>query len=130
MNVSQVRVQALPLDAAGKAVLQKQAESQISKRAVKITAPPVGNNVLPVNGWTSVEFTYRYELFGQPVRRSVCFINMLPERVVQWSVVAPDEAFDSVHEDARVLMFHWFEPRRELSPEMARQYENGEAHGG
>ena len=130
VNISQVNVQALPLDAGGKSALQKQAEGQIPKGALKITALPVGDNVLPVDGWKSVEFTYRYELFGQSMRRSVCYINMLPGRVVQWTVAAPDESFDAVHEDARVLMFHWFEPKRELSPEMARQYEAGELHGG
>ena len=130
VKISQVSAQALPLDAAGVATLQKQAESQIPKGAVKTTALPVANNVLPVYAWTSVEFTYRYEIFNQPMRRSVCYINMLPGRVVQWSVVAPDESFDAVHEGARVLMFHWFEPKRELPPEMARKYEAGEPQGG
>ena len=130
VNISQVRAQELPLDAAGKATLLKQAEAQIPKGAVKITALPATENVLPIHHWTSVEFTYHYELFGQAMRRSVCYINMLPGRVVQWSVVAPDDAFDAVHEESRVLMFHWFEPKRELAPDMARQYEEGTVHGG
>ena len=129
VTITQVNVQTLPLDPAGRTVLLKQVVSQIPEGAKKIEALPVQEDLLPTSHWTSVEWTHRYEFFGQTMRRSVCYVNMLPGRVVQWTVVAPDAVFNAVHEEARVLMFQWFEPKRELSPEMARQYEEGKPHG-
>ena len=131
VTLAQVHVQALPLDPAGQDALAKEVLKSIPSSAKKVEAQPVQNDVLPIRGWTSVELVYRYELFGQSMRRSVVFINMLPGRVVQWTTAAPDAVFDAVHEQARVLMFNWFEPKRELSPKMAREYEEGGGtHGG
>lgn len=127
--ISQVKGTALPLDAAGKELLGKQVLGQIPKGATKVETLPILDGLLPTGHWTSAEWTYRYEFFGQTMRYSVCYVNMLPGRIVQWSVTAPDALFDAVHEQARVLMFQWFEPKRELSPEMAREYEQGTMHG-
>lgn len=123
VTVSQVNAKTLALDAPGRELLQKQVVSQIPEGAKQVEALPVTEGLLPTSHWTSIEWTYRYEFFGQTIRRSVCYVNMLPGRVVQWSVTAPDDVFDAVHEQARVLMFQWFEPKKEMAPEQAKAYE-------
>ena len=88
------------------------------------------NDLLPVFGWKSFEVTFEYEYFGQRVQRSTLYVNMIPGRVVQVSVVALPADFEKVHEQMRKMMFGWFEPSRDLTPEQAQEYENGQFKGG
>ena len=64
------------------------------------------------------------------MRRSVLYINMIPGRVVQVSVTATPENFEKVHEKVRQFMFNWFEPKRDLNRDAAREYEEGGYKGG
>lgn len=130
VQISQVRgVQALPLDPAGLAALRKDAQARLPEGAKNIQAAGEVSDLLPVFGWKSFEVTFQYEFYGQPMQRSLLYVNMVPGRVVQVSVTAAVADFEAVHERARKLMFGWFEPKRDLSPEAARQYEAGEYTG-
>lgn len=122
-------VKALNFDEAGRADLFKKVTGQVPNGATNVQALPVESDVLPIFHWTSAEFTLRYDFGGQKMRRSVLFINMLPGRVVQLTVTAPDKTFDDVHNQARVMLANWFEPKRDLPPDIAKEYESGEVHG-
>ncbi len=130
VQISQVPgVQALPLDPAGLAALRKDAQARLPEGAKNIHAAGEENDLLPVFGWKSFEVTFEYEFYGQQMRRSMLYVNMIPGRVVQVSVTAVAADFENVHEKLRKLMFGWFEPNRDLPPEQARQYEAGEIRG-
>ena len=119
----------LPLDAGGKAELLKRVVAQLPGGAEHVEALPPADNLLPIFHWTSVEFSHRYDFYGQKLRRSVIYVNMLPGRVVQMTVVAPDAVFDEVHNQARLILSNWFEPKRDLPPDLAREYESGKVGG-
>ena len=120
---------ALPLDAAGLAVLRKMAQAALPQGAKDIKPFGEINDLLPVFGWKSFEVTFDYNFFGQQMRRSFLYINMIPGRVVAVQVTAAVLDFDQVHEKVRKLMFGWFEPNRDLTPDAARDYEEGGLKG-
>ena len=123
-------VQALPLDPGGLAVLRKAAQATLPSGAKEIKPAGEVSDLLPVFGWKSFEATFDYEFYGQRMRSSVLYINMIPGRVVQASVTALVPHFEQVHEKMRKLMFGWFEPKRDLSPNDAKEYEEGGFKGG
>ena len=130
VTISQIGgVQSLPMDASGRVELLKRVVAQLPGGAKNVEALPPVDNLVPIFKWTSVEFSHRYDFYGQKMRRSVLFINMLPGRVVQMSVIAPDDFFEEVHNQARMIISNWFEPKRDLPPELAREYESGQPHG-
>ena len=130
VNISQVLgVQSLPMDAGGRVEILKRVVAQLPGGAKNVEALPPADNLLPIFNWTSVEFSHRYDFYGQKLRRSVLYVNMLPGRVVQMTVVAPDAVFDEVHNQARLILSNWFEPKRDLPPDLAREYESGTVHG-
>ncbi len=117
--------QALALDAAGRSALDADAGKTLPSGAKNATELPPRTDLLPVFGWTTLELSHRYEFYGQAMRRSILYINMIPGRVVQVTVTAPDAAFDAVHEQMRLVMSGWFEPKRDLPPDLAQKYEDG-----
>ena len=116
---------ALPLDATGLATLRKTAQAALPQGSKDIKQTGEINDLLPVFGWKSFEVTFDYNFFGQQMRRSFLYINMIPGRVVAVQVTSTASDFDEVHEKARKLMFGWFEPNRDLTPDAAREYEAG-----
>ena len=131
VQIGQLRgVQALPLDAAALEALRKDARAHLPEGAKDIKAVGEASDLLPVFDWKSFEVTFEYEFYGQTVRRSQLYINMLPGRVVQVGVTATPADFDKIHEEMRKMMFGWFEPNRSLTPDAAHEYESGEFHGG
>ena len=131
VQISQIGgVQAVPLDPTGLTVLRKQAQAALPAGAKNIKMTGEINDLLPVFGWKSFEVTFDYEFYGQQLRQSTLYINMIPGRVIQVDVTALATDFDNIHERMRKMMFGWFEPSRDLSPDEARQYENGEFKGG
>ena len=118
-------VQTLAFDAAGQAELLKRSTAEVSSGAKSLEALPLVENLVPVNHWTSLEFAYRYVFFGQKMRTSVLYVNMKPGTVVTLKVVAPEEVFDEVHNQARIMLSSWFEPENDLPPGLAREYETG-----
>ncbi len=121
--------QAMALDAAGRSELDTNAGKTLPSGARNVTELPPRTDLLPVFGWTTLELCHRYEFFGQAMRRGILYINMIPGRVVQVTVTAPDAVFDEVHEQMRLLMSGWFEPKRDLPPDLARKYEDGTLGG-
>ena len=112
----------LTIDQTGGLELQQLATAQLPGDAKKVVALPIELNPLPLYGWKTLEATFRYEYFGQPVRRSVLYVSMIPGRVVELTVTAPDADFDKVHKQARQLLGSWFEPSRDLPPDLQRKY--------
>ena len=104
---------ALTVDAAGGRELLRLATSQLPGDAKSVVALPVELNPLPLFGWATMEVSFRYDYFGQPLRRSVMYLNMLPGRMVEMTVITPEAAFDKIHKQARQLMGSWFEPSRD-----------------
>ena len=105
--------------------MRKSAQAAIPNGAKNIKPVAEVKDLVPVFGWKSFEVTYQYEFFGQDLQRSMLYINMFPGRVVQVSVTATVADFEKVHEQTRKLMVGWFEPKRDLSPDQARDYEEG-----
>ena len=131
MQISQVHgPQALPLDPPGLDALRKSAQAALPEGSKDVKAAGEANDLLPIFGWKSFEVTFEYEFYGQQMRQSTLYVNMIPGRVVRVNVTALATDFDKVHEKMRKLMYGWFEPSRDLSPEEARQYESGEFKGG
>ena len=130
---SKVRLERFPgaklltIDQTGGQELQQLATGQLPDDAKKVVALPVELNPLPLYGWSTMEATFRYEYFGQIVRRSVMYISMIPGRVVQFTVTAQDSDFDKVHKQARQLLGSWFEPSRDLPPDLQSKYASPEA---
>ena len=130
VQLSQVNgARELPLDAPGLAALRKDAQARLPEGAKNVRAAGEDNGLLPVFGWKSFEVTFEYEFYGQQMRRSMLYVNMIPGRVVRVSVTAAVPDFEKIHEKMRRLMYGWFEPNRDLPPEQARQYEAGEIRG-
>ena len=122
-------VQALPLDETGKVALRKQIDGSVPGGAKNTTALPDVDNSLAIYGWKNVEMTRTYDFFGQTICQSMMFINMRPGRVVRVTVSAPKADYEAVDNAARVLMFSWFEPSKDLSKETARKLEEGTLGG-
>ena len=115
-------VQALPLDEAGKVALRKQIDGSVPGGAKNTTALPDADNSLAIYGWKN-------DFFGQTICQSMMFINMRPGRVVRVTVSAPKADYEAIDNAARVLMFSWFEPSKDLSKETARKLEEGTLGG-
>ncbi len=121
--------QAVALDAAGRSELGANVGKTLPSGARNVMELPARTDLLPVFGWTTLELSHRYEFYGQVMRRSVLYVNMIPGRVVQVTVTAPDAAFDDVHEQMRLILSGWFEPKRDLPPGLAQKYEDGTLGG-
>ncbi len=130
---SKIRLESFPgsklltIDQAGGRELQQLAAAQLPGDAKNVVAQTLELNALPLFGWNTLEATFRYDYFGQPVRRSVLYVSMIPGRVVQLTVTAPDADFDKVHKQARQLLGSWFEPTRDLPPDLQRKFATPEA---
>ena len=105
--------------------LARRVVSQVPAGAKNMATLPVEYNPFPIFGWTDVQVTVRYEFYGQILRHSVMFINMTPGRVVTLSVTATDAEFDKMYKQARAILSSWFEPSRDLPPDLARKYDAG-----
>ncbi len=121
--------QALAFDAAGQHELDTNAGKTLPAGSKNVTELPPRTDLLPIFGWTTLEICHRYEFYGQGMRRGILYVNMIPGRVVQVTVTAPDAVFDAVHEQMRLVMSGWFEPKRDLPPDLARKYEEGTLGG-
>ena len=113
----------LTFDQAGGQDLVVQLSAQLPPDAKNAKVLAVDLNPLPIFGWSTLEVTLGYDYFGQKMRRSLMYLDMLPGRVVQLSVVAPDTYFDQVHKQARQVLSSWFEPSRDLPPDLQSKYE-------
>ena len=103
----------LTIDQAGGEDLLAQLTAQLPGDAKNAKVVSFDLNPLSIFGWNTMEVTLRYDYFGQTLRRSLMYLRMLPGRVVQLTVVAPEADFDKVHKQARQVLSSWFraEPR-------------------
>ena len=119
----------LTIDQAGGRDLGQIAASQIPGDAKNVAALPVELNPLPLFGWNTLEASFRYDYFGQTVRRSVMYVSMIPGRILQLTVIAPEADFVKVHKQAFQLLGSWFEPSRDLPPDLQAKYGSPAAVG-
>jgi hypothetical protein len=120
----------LTIDQAGGRDLTGLISAELPKDAKNARVTSITVDPLPIFGWKTLEATVDYELFGQALRRSILYVSMTPGRVVELKVIAPEAVFDKVHKQARHLLSSWFEPTRDLPPDLQRIYEAGKAVGG
>ena len=113
----------LTIDEAGGRQLLAQAISKLPPDAKGVVPVSVDLNPLPIFGWKTVEASFRYQYFGETLHRSVMYVEMLPERIVQLTVLAPETDFPRIHKQARQILSSWFEPSRDLPPDLQRKYE-------
>ncbi len=113
----------LTIDEAGARALLQQINARVPKEATNVVALPANYNPLPLFGWTDLEVTVRYDFYGQTVRQSLMYVHMKPGRLIEFSMTAPDKEFEGLYRPARSVLSSWFEPSRDLPPELARQYE-------
>lgn len=113
----------LTIDQAGGKELIEQVRAQLPKDAQKTEALPVELNPLPIFGWQTMTVGFRYEYFGQVLRRNVMYLNMIKGRVLQMTIVAPDADFEKIYKEARRFLSSWFEPSRDLPPDVRAKYE-------
>ena len=116
---------AFKVDEPSGGILLKQVTAQVPAGAKNLTVLPLEYNPLPIFGWSDLQVTVRYEFYGETLRHSVMYINMMPGRVVEFSVTAIDADFDKMYKQARAILASWFEPSRDLPPDLARKYEDG-----
>ncbi len=112
----------LTIDPAGGHDLGQLAAGQVPGDAKNVTALPVELNPLPLFGWKTLEASFRYDYFGQTVRRSVMYVSMIPGRVVQLTITAPEADFVKVHQQACQFLGSWFEPSRDLPTDLQSKY--------
>ena len=113
----------LTIDAAGVKALAQQVAAQLPVDAKNVAPLDPVLDALAIFGWKSMEVGFHYEYYGQALRRSVLYLNMLPGRVVKLTVIAPEADFDKVHKQARGIASSWFEPSRDLPPELQKKYD-------
>ncbi len=126
---SRVRVEAyhgnkaLTVDQAGALDLLQVATAQLPAEAKNPVPLPPELNPLPLFGWHTMQVTFHYNYFGQAMRRGVMYLSMIPGRTVQLTVIAPEADYDKIEKQARQFMGSWFEPSRDLPPELQKKYE-------
>ena len=120
----------LTIDQSGGQDLLSQLSAQLPAEAKNAKVGAVDLNPLTIFGWQTMEATLTYDYFGQAMRRSLMYLSMFPGRVVQLTVVAPDTDFDKVHKEARHVLSSWFEPSRDLPPDLQEKYENAASSAG
>ncbi len=126
-NVGGARV--LPLDESGKTLLRKQVDAEVPGGAKNVVALPDQDNPLPIFGWKDAEITRSYEFYGQTIYHSSLYVNMLPGRVVRVSITAAKADYEKVHDAVRLLLFSWFEPSKDLPPDVQRKMAEGTLGG-
>ena len=113
----------LTVDQAGARDLLAKVGSQVPEGGKAVELLPVEMNALPIFNWQTMEVTVNYELFGQKMRRSILHAQMMPGRTVELTVVAPDADFLRVHKEARHILSSWFEPTRDLPPDLLQKFD-------
>ena len=110
---SLVRVEKSPLApgvefrAAGLDTYRRRASAGVPQGATNVEAREERENPLPIFGWTSREFTYAYDFFGQAYRRTVVFVNLNAREQIVLTCVAPTGDFDAVREEALEVLRSW-----------------------
>ena len=114
----------LPLDEVNRAFLRRRMSCAPLPGATRITTLWEKRDTLAILDWRSFEITQSYEFNGQAFRRCALYLDLGHERVVQLSVYAAEKDFDEIHAETVRLMSSWFEPSKDLPPDLARAYEN------
>ena len=77
-------------------VYRANARALIPANATDVQVDKEITNAIPINGWTSYQFTFSYKLFGFAYRRSVTFLNYSKTEQLVVDLSAPAPEFDIV----------------------------------
>lgn len=112
-------------DDTNKAVLRKRALGAVPAGSKNVQVAAETPDLIPLTGWSSLEFEHTYEFFGQKMHRALIFLNLPEKRVLQVTITAPEANFAAVHEQARSMLYGLFEPTKMLAPNALQRYNNG-----
>ncbi len=101
-------------DEKGLETYRKAAAEVVPQGATNVQVDFEKTNEFTLNGWTSFEMQFSYQLFGQSFSRSVLFVNMDKDAQLRMRVEARKENFDKVYPAARGILASWFSPPPEL----------------
>ena len=105
--------------------LRKRAQSSIPQGAKEVKPLPEQTDLIPLDGWSSLEIADTYTFFGQQMHRAVVFFNLPEKRVWQVTITAPEADFAKVHEQTRLMLYDLFEPEKMLSGTALQRYRDG-----
>jgi hypothetical protein len=103
----------VPFDAAGLALLRKNACIQVPPDATEVTETWEVVNPVILQGWTSFEVGLDYIQAGKHFCRSVLIINLDARRQIYFIVDAAPEEFDRLYKSAYRTLATWWEPTAE-----------------
>ena len=112
-------------DEANKAVLRKRAAAAVPTGSKEVQALPEETDVVPLDGWSSLEVAHTYDFFGQKMHRCLIFLNLPEKRVLQVTITTPEADFAAVHGQARSMLYGLFEPNKMLSPGALKRFNDG-----
>ena len=96
------------------AAYQEAARKLLPQVAEGIVLEKEAAGLLPINGWTSHRFTFKYTTPAGPVRESITFLNILPTQQVIVQVYAMDKNFEDACGRADDIIRRW----HQLDPKM------------
>jgi hypothetical protein len=83
---------------------RKAARALISAEAKDVKAEEAKSDAVIINGWTSLQFTFTYTLFGFPYRQSVTFINCTPTEQLIFDVMAPESDYAKTYRRSYLVL--------------------------
>ena len=112
-------------DETNKVVLRKRALGGVPGGSKDVQALAETPDLIPLTGWSSLEFEHTYEFFGQKMHRALIFMNLPEKRVLTVTITAPEANFAAVHEQTRSMLYGLFEPTKMLSPTALQRFNDG-----
>lgn len=88
---------------------QEAARKLLPPTATDVVLEQQAPNPMPINGWASHRFVYKYKLPSGDVRESITFLNITPSQQVVVQVYAMDKDFPDASERAWNIIRRWHE---------------------
>lgn len=88
---------------------EQSARSLLPRNAANVALEGQKTNPLPINGWTSHRFIYRYTMPSGDTRESVTFLNILPGTQIVIHVYSPAGSFADASARAHNIIRRWHE---------------------
>ncbi len=83
---------------------QKAARALVSPEAKDVKVEEQKSDAVVINGWTSLQFTFTYTLFGFPYRQSVTFVNYSPTEQWIFDVMAPEADYAKTYRRSYLVL--------------------------
>lgn len=88
---------------------QEAARKLLPQMAEGVVLEQQTKNPLPINGWQSHRFVYKYNTPAGEVRESITFLNIIPSQQVIIQVYAPSKDFADASERGFDIIRRWHE---------------------